>query len=234
MSKTKKIICSSVKSGQRLPSHCASIDRNITQYEYLFGDYNRDGVKNIDSPHPLKKGGSRYPDIKKHPEYYHQARLGGTEAKLSDELLFIMRHNDRRSPFLKSYLRKNPGTYGRIKTVASTIQKLRYNHLGNISDISGVSHSVEKRKDVFNKVSDLKGKYRTRKSEEDNFYEKPLGGVYYAYHLGILGPHGDMLEVQVKTKKMQSLQDRMHGAYKSKGSLKGFEKLAKDLYNLGY
>jgi (p)ppGpp synthase/HD superfamily hydrolase len=131
-------------------------------------------------------------------------------------------------------LKKHPGSYGRIKTVASTIEKLRTGHIEDISDIAATTLVHEKRDDIFVRVKDLKKEHKTKQSEEDNFYEKPLDNVYYAHHMTVLGEKKKALEVQLKTRKMRELQDEMHADYKARKSLEQYKQRAKKLYEEGF
>ena len=75
--------------------------RNVSNRQYMFGDFDKDEAKNIDDPKPFNPNVSKYPGHAKNPEYYHKARYGGEEVLLSGELMAIERNNNARAPMLK-------------------------------------------------------------------------------------------------------------------------------------
>jgi len=211
------------------------VSRKTTHRSYLFGDFDKDGVKNIDDYKPFDPKVKDWPDPTKNPSFYHKARFGGFETKFSDVLLEIERDNNRNAPFLKKVIAENPGSYGRIKTVPSTIQKLKRKSYNHLHDISGATIVVSNRKQVRTKAKQIKKKYKHDSRQTDDFYRNPKGGVYYAYHLGLLGKDKAPLEIQIKTEPMEKLHKKMHTAYKQNPkSLKSFRKKAKKLFDLGF
>jgi (p)ppGpp synthase/HD superfamily hydrolase len=212
------------------------LSKNITNKDFLFGDFDKDGSKNIDDYRPFDNKINKWPPINKQTTFYHKAQFGGTEVLLSDELLALERYNNQLNPILVNFLKENPGSFGRIKTVPSTMQKLRQRGLPFINDIGGATILVNNRKQVFKVANDIKSNYKTDPKRSKNFYKNPKDGVYYAYHVGII-PNNlkDMrLEVQVKTNKMFSLQKKQHETYKKGDSLIKFIKPAKQLFDKGY
>lgn len=200
----------------------------------MFGDFDRDGVKNIDDYRPFDPKVKDFPDPRKHPSFYHKAQYGGFDTKMSDVLLSIERDNNRSSPLLKRFIRENPGSYGRIKTVPSTIEKMKKKSYHDINDIAGASLIVSNRKQVRSKAKQIKKKHRHDPRETDDFYKKPKGSVYYAYHMGLKGKNKSTLEVQIKTGTMEKLHKEMHEAYKRGKPLRSFKKKAKKLFDLGF
>jgi ppGpp synthetase/RelA/SpoT-type nucleotidyltranferase len=229
--------------------------KDISNKEYMFGDFDKDGVKNIDDPKPFNPKVSKYPKQADNPKYYHKARYGDgkQEVLLSEELKQFEKHNNKRSPILKLFLKENKGSYGRIKTVPSTMKKLRTRYLTprsltkderkdnqvGIMDIAGVTVRTKDRKEANKKASEIKKKYRYDPRETDNYYKNPKGNVYFAHHIGLKHPKNKEIrvEVQVKSTKMDLLHDKMHKAYKRdkpKAVNKRFRKPAKKLFDLGF
>lgn len=210
--------------------------RNVSNRQYLFNDFDKDGVKNVDDPKPFDPAVSKYPDHAKNPKFYHRAQYGGGEVRLSDELLAIERNNNARVPLLNSFMRENPGSFGRIKTVPSTMKKLRERYLPQIGDVGGVTVLTKNRQEANVKAADIKRRYAYDPSRTDNYYKTPKGGVYYAHHIGVVSPRNKdfVLEVQVKSRPMFDLQSKMHASYKSGGKINSFRKKAKNLFDLGF
>ena len=90
----------------------------------MFGDFDRDGIKNIDDLYPFNNKKKNYPNPNKPGQYYIKSRYGNNETLLSDVLKNIYKRNDQNSAKLNSLLHSNPGSFGRTKTVPSTIKKL--------------------------------------------------------------------------------------------------------------
>lgn len=210
--------------------------RSITTKQYIYGDFDGDGTKNIDDPRPFDPKVSQYPDQKKHLDYYDRARYGGGEVKLSTELRAVERYNNARAPLLDKFKRENPGAVGRIKTVPSTLKKLRERGISGIGDVAGAAIYTKDRAEATKTYSTVKKRYAYDKASSDDFYKNPKGGVYRAYHTSIVDPKNRSVkvEVQVKSKKNSELHARMHEAYKYGKPLSGFKKESDELYRRGY
>ncbi len=224
--------------------------RNISNRQYMYGDFDKDDAKNIDDPKPFNPQVSKYPDHAKDPEYYHKARYGGGEVLLSEELMAIERHNNARAPMLNRFMGENPGSVGRIKTVPSTMKNLRERYLSprpisdtekqqgvvGIFDIAGVRILTKNRREANRKANAIKRRYSYDPSQTDDYYKSPKGGVYYAHHVGLVNKRNNnlRLEVQVKSKPMAKLSDMMHTGYKKGTGLNVFRKKARKLFDLGF
>lgn len=222
------------------PESLMQVGRKTTHRQYLFGDFDRDGVKNVDDYRPFDPKISAFPDPNKNPRFYHKAQYGGFDTRFSDVLLKIERSNNRNVPLLKTVLRENPGSKGRIKTVPSTIGKMYKKSYHVISDIAGAEVLVHNRRQVRQKVKSIKRKHKHNPKETDDFYKRPLKNVYYAYHIGLVKRHKkysrekQTLEVQIKTPPMKELHVKMHKTYKSGGNLTPYRKEARRLFKLGF
>lgn len=211
------------------------VPRDKTLRQYLFEDFDGDGVKNIDDPFPFDKQKSKWPDPKKNPTYYHRARYGGFDTKFSTVLLDIERNNNNHGSLMRSFIKENPGAEGRVKTIPSTIGKLAKWSLGNMHDVAGAKVVTRDRVEAKRKTKQIRKRYKTDRKEYDDFYRKPGKGGYRAFHIGLLGVDDRRCEVQVKSKPMDDLAVKMHGKYK-KGhkDLDWFEKESNRLFKLGF
>ena len=210
------------------------IKKNTTFRSYLFGDFDGDGTKNIDDPKPFDPKKSKWPSPKKNPGYYHKARWGNNEVLLSDELRAWKKNNNRYRPLLNKFLNDNPGAEGRIKTVPSTMKKLRERYINKLGDIAGVRVLTNNRATAKKAFERTKRKYPYDPKETDDYYAKPLGKVYYAYHTSLKGKKGVRVEAQFKSREMSSLSDKTHKAYKLKKPMRKYIKKGKMLYKKGY
>jgi ppGpp synthetase/RelA/SpoT-type nucleotidyltranferase len=222
------------------------IPKDVSQRQWMFGDFDKDGVKNIDDKTPLDQHGQKFG-----PMHSHKAEFSTRESLLSDELMRIEDYNNLHGAQMNIFLRKQRhgrGTtaHGRIKSVPSTIGKMRrrYLYTGKVHDVAGATIEVNKRKDVNRVEGKIKKRYPIYKNGTDDYYKKPKGGVYYAKHLLLrmgtsnVTKHGQpsplKLELQLKTHKMALLQAKMHESYK-KGELSPlWRERAHKLFKKGY
>jgi len=208
------------------------VPSSMSYNQYVFGDWDKDKIKNIDDPFPFDPNRSQWAEHSMHSEY------GSRDVKLSDQLRAIKKFNESNVPFTKRFLKKHPGSYGRVKSVASTVMKLRRAYLPLMGDVTATTIPTENRALAMKERVRVKKQYRTDPKLTDDFYAKPAGGHYYAYHETIIGPKKRLMEVQVKSKKMAALQKEMHSFYK-KGDMpprqkRYFVKEARRLYKEGY
>lgn len=210
------------------------ISKKTSHRDYLFGDFDGDGVRNIDDYKPFDKKKSKWPDPEKNPKFYHRARYGGFDTKFSDVLFKIEKNNNKHGSLLRSFIRENPSAKGRVKTIPSTIGKLAKWDLNNMHDVAGAKVVTKDRKSAHKKTKQIKKRYKTDRKEYDDFYRKPASGGYRAYHVGLLGVDGSRLEVQLKSKPMDDLAVEMHGAYKKNKDMKSFAKRGKALAKKGF
>jgi hypothetical protein len=207
--------------------------KNVSHREYLYGDFDHDGVKNVDDPKPFDQKIKHWPKHNDNPGYYHRAQYGGGEIKLSDELMAIEKHNNQQAPLLQRFLKENPGSYGRVKTVPSTMKKLRERYLSNVHDIAAASVATKDRKEAYAKTAQIRQRYSSDPKENDDYYKNPKGGVHYALHTGIID-RNRRLEVQVKSKAFANLDKEMHPFYKRGNIPASFQKRAKTLFRMGF
>jgi ppGpp synthetase/RelA/SpoT-type nucleotidyltranferase len=210
----------------------AYIPKKLSLKEFLLGDFDRDKVKNIDDPFPFNKKKNNFPDAEKDPSFYHKARFGGFETKLSDVLLKIERHNNLHAACLRKFIKQNPGSKGRIKTIPSTINKLAERGLTDIRDIAGISISTKDRKAAYKRMALIKKKYKTNPKRTDDYYKNPKNQIYYALHTEILTPMP--IEIQVASDPMRELAFSTHTAYKKNQDMNKFIKKGKQLYKMGF
>ena len=206
------------------------VRKSTTHSSFLFGDFDKDGVKNVDDFKPFDRMKSKWP---KKLSYYNKSRFGGFETKLSEVLRDVEAHANKHSSSMKDLVKDyKPGTKGRIKTVPSILNKLFKKNILDVHDIAGVTLVVDKKTDVMAKVAEVKKREKINKDRTKNFYEDPKDDVYYAYHMEVLNPLP--VELQIKTKKMEELHVKQHKDYKKGKSMKKYIKQSRALLNKGY
>jgi ppGpp synthetase/RelA/SpoT-type nucleotidyltranferase len=219
------------------------VNRNTTLTSYLFGDFDRDGVKNADDPYPFNRSKSKWPNGL---SYYQRSRFGGGEVLLTEALKKTQDFNNHNIPLYKTLLRNNPGSYGRVKSVPSTIRKLVNKEWAEkrpksmrIFDSVGLTIPLIRRKEVYKKAKDLvarRGDGYSRIIERENHYSNLVRGkgAYGAYHLIVGDSRGRRAEIQVKTKKFADLTNEMHPYYKAGKIPDRFKTRALALFRKGY
>jgi (p)ppGpp synthase/HD superfamily hydrolase len=185
--------------------------KNMSHREYMYSDFDRDGAKNIDDPKPFDKHVSKYPAHK--GGHYHKARYGGGDTKLSTELLAIERYNNRQSPMLRGFLQRNPNAFGRIKTVPSTMKKLRERYHGELGDIAGATLLTYDRQEAYSKGRKIVKRYKIDPTKTDDYYKHPKG-PHYALHYGLVKGKDKRMELQITSKRMYKISQRAHARYK--------------------
>jgi len=194
---------------------------------FLFGDYDEDGVMNIDDPAPFDPDISEYPEIREDPEYYLQARFGSPDLLFSDVLLSIKHHNDSQAPILWDFLQQNPGAFGRVKSVPSTINKLYRKPvkasngeeifaIDTFKDIVGASLVMDNREQVYKMGDYINKSYDVIPGMSKDFYElNDRSDPYRGLHHTIRDKEGRRLEVQMRSKPFDDLSVQVHPYYKA-------------------
>lgn len=210
------------------------MNKKTTLKQFIFSDYDKDQVKNIDDPYPFNPNKSKWPTPTPKGDFYRKARYGDPDSHLSDALKEIETRNNQHRQFLGLFLKQNPQAYGRIKSVPSTIKKMTKNSYQDIGDVAGATIPVEKRPQVFETATQMMIQYKHDPKRTDDYYTNPISeGAYMAYHLGLL-KNNQRMELQIKTKKMEALQKEMHPYYKRKTVPQRFISRAKKLFEQGY
>jgi hypothetical protein len=206
--------------------------RNTTLHNLMFGDYDKDGVLNIDDPAPFNPNVRRARKVERNYKHYHESRYSDPEVKLSSELMAIKKYNDSHRHALQQTLRGKHAV-GRVKTVPSTLHKLRERFIHKIGDVAGATHITGTRAEAFRARRRMRKKFGYIKHRSDNYYKNPKGGVYYGYH-DTYNIGGHKVEVQYKSKHMKKHGERMHTLYKHKKPMDKYVKTGIDLFRRGY
>jgi ppGpp synthetase/RelA/SpoT-type nucleotidyltranferase len=183
--------------------------------KFLLADFDKDGVKNVDDAYPLDSKRSRVKGVGTRKKVVG-VDFASSEVKLSDQLLAIEKNNEAHVEPLRKVLATTPESFGRVKSVASTLGKLRDRHLNKLEDIAASTILVKDRAEAYKVLEELKQKYTIKEGSLDDYYVTPKNGIYRALHLTVL-VDGKPVEVQVKTKRAYKFHKRIHGKYKTGG-----------------
>jgi len=191
----------------------------MTNRQYIHGDYDKDGVANIDDKRPFdkKKSGRVNPEVSLSATFRYVENKRRMAKKIA-------------KPVAKRY-----GMKYRIKDTYSAINKAVRLSPGVTSDFIGLRAETMKRSQAKKKWASFNKKQKVPKREQDNKY-KTLAGTnnpYRAFHSNLtLGGFG--AEAQFRTKKHGKLNDEMHTEYKKTGNTKKFLPRSKKLIKLGF
>ncbi len=191
------------------------------RYEAIFGDYDGDGVLNINDVSPLdsnKKGKVEPVDLSK-----SFSKLVKIKNELDGKMFDALNKLDKKAP-------KGAELYARTKTPYSIVKKLIDKRLMNpkkgLTDLIGTTIAVDNQKDLEKVKKQIQGGSMGKVLDFDDFYKKPNNG-YRAYHF-IVEYEGTPVEIQLKTKMQKKLNEVSHEFYKD-GTLdaKGLDEVSK-------
>ena len=185
---------------------------NKKKYEGALGDYDKDGLANIDDANPYTS--------EKNPQKVEQIEL----AKTFEKLLTLKNQLDDTMDItigeLDTIAPKGSLIYARTKTPYSILKKLVEKRLTDkqrgLTDLVGTTIVVDDLKDLRKVDKAIKKGEIGKVVEREDMYKNPKGG-YRAIHY-LVEVDGYIVEVQLKTKRQKAINEQSHEAYK-KGTL---------------
>lgn len=186
------------------------------QYRAIFGDFDKDGIKNVDDPNPYKTGDEKSIEQVKFSEVLEN--VIENQKMIRKPMMDIVER-------LKKIAPKGSKIIARTKTPYSILNKLVNKKMNNLEttnqgDVEGLTDLVGTTilVDNFRSLDALKKKILAGAIgdifEFKDYYENPKAG-YMAYHFITLF-EGVAVEVQIKTKRMKLLNQASHFAYKDR------------------
>jgi len=179
-----------------------------SKYKAVYGDYDKDGIVNIDDANPLDKtkaGKVEGVELRKTFD-----KLLGVKAELDEIMYDAVETLDEKAP-------KGADIYARTKTPYSILKKLVEKRMldpkRGLTDMIGTTIAVDNQKELEKVRDDIDGGLLGKVLDRDDFYKTPNAG-YMAYHY-IVEYKGVPVEVQLKTKNMKKLHEVSHEAYKN-------------------
>jgi len=178
------------------------------KYEGVFGDYDKDGVVNIDDANPTNK------NKKGKVEPVPASKTFNDLLKLKEELDKVMEDS---VDILKEKTPKDADIYARTKTPYSIIKKLVEKRLMHpekgLQDLVGTTIAVDSYEDLIEVRNKIRKGTLGEVIEEEDMYSNPKQG-YMAYHY-IVKVGKIPVEVQLKTKRMKDVNELTHEPYKT-------------------
>lgn len=194
------------------------LPKNIHYRSFLFGDFDGDGIKNIDDRLPFKKG--------------ENDRIN-PELKLSRELLDLEQLNRNANEVFESFKRRVNIEGGRVKHPISIIRKLRLKYVKDLTDLIGTTILVDTIKDIKPVVESLRRKFKIVEDKDYYASPRPPDKVYRGRHLIVMFKRHP-IEVQIKTRRRSDFDKKLHYAYKQGKNLKRYKSISDTLFREGY
>lgn len=186
------------------------------KYKGVFTDFDKDGVANLDDPNPLRKGDKTTVEERELTNVFQ--KLLDTKNRLDDTMYDAVVDIKNISP-------KGSVVYARTKTPYSIINKLIEKRLvvpkdpkKGLTDVIGTTIAVDSYKDLLEVRDKIEAGKLYDVFEVEDFYENPNDG-YRAVHYLLMykGKNGQFpVELQLKTKRMKSINELSHSAYAAK------------------
>lgn len=181
------------------------------KYQGILGDYDNDGVSNLNDLNPLDA--TKYGKVENIEIEETFKKLIDLKNDLDSKMYEALQELDKKAP-------KNAEFYARTKTPFSVVKKLVDKRLldpqKGLTDLIGTTVVVSTQQELEKIKKDLDNGLMGEVLDFDDFYEKPNNG-YRAYHY-IVKFKGTPIEVQLKTKMQKQLNEVSHEFYK-KGTL---------------
>jgi ppGpp synthetase/RelA/SpoT-type nucleotidyltranferase len=178
-----------------------------SKYKAVYGDYDKDGVVNIDDANPLDK--SKSGNVEEIELKNTFDKLLGVKAELDDIMYDAVDTLDEKAP-------KGADIYARTKTPYSILKKLVEKRMldpkRGLTDMIGTTIAVDNQKELVELRDKIDNGLLGKVLDRDDFYKRPNAG-YRAYHY-IVEYKGVPVEVQLKTKNMKKLHEVAHKSYK--------------------
>jgi len=184
-------------SSRGINTVCSST--TTTNRQLIFGDFDDDGVKNIDDKRPFNQE-----QVEPVSDFLLSRDLKDIEA-------VSRAHSDSLDVIKEDVQSLGYKTKSRIKSLQSVLNKLKRKYLDDIRDFAGLRIFINDEDDARKLGRYIQNTYKIIKFKD--FYKTPGLGGYEALHY-IVEIEGRPVEVQLKTKEQQKKADEMHAKYK--------------------
>ena len=111
---------------------------------------------------------------------------------------------------------------GRVKSIHSLYDKLsKGKRWKDIYDILALRIIVEKESDCYLAIGLIHAKYRPIPKRFKDYIAQPKENMYQSLHTGVIGPNGNIFEIQIRTEEMDEIAEcgiASHWSYKEHGT----------------
>lgn len=215
------------------------LNKNTTNRQFVYGDFDKDKTPNVDDKYPLDKTRAKQvhevslakelKDLKKYASSYRH-------------YMIKMRTNLKANGFKLS-----PKKYD-IKDVNSIVNKLRRKRLPSVHDIGRITILTKNPQEAHQAAAFVDSNFNVAPDGKENYFDDPhpSGRWYRAYHYNIIVGERlwrptqkivqDMIEIQIKTKKESKIHQKYHKKYKEdyNPSIEEQEELYREVANIVY
>jgi len=176
---------------------------NEKAYNWILGDFDKDGVANADDIKPLDKNKAKRID--------EPSITSGIKSLISlkntlDSKMYSFINE------LKDIAPNKSKIYARTKTPYSVLDKLIKKRLSTITDLIGTTVVTNDKNELDTVKKYVQSGEMGKVTEFEDMYKSPKKG-YRAYHF-LIDRDGMSIELQLKTKRQKALNELTHEPYK--------------------
>ncbi|MDD5306796.1 MAG: hypothetical protein PHU25_05690 [Deltaproteobacteria bacterium] len=105
--------------------------------------------------------------------------------------------------------------HGRVKSLRSTLHKVRRIHPdhGRVLDSVGVRIIVPRTRDCYGLFERFRSAFEVVPGEDDDYIRNPKPNGYRGLHTTVVGPNGQMVEIQLRTRWMHAIAEQGTAAH---------------------
>ena len=209
---SKKVAPPKLAKGGRINIINEGVKFDKKKYKGALGDFDKDGVPNIDDAKPLTKTGKveRVEQVELSKTFERLLKL---KSQLDSTMNVAIDELDEVAP-------DGAQIYARTKTPYSILKKLVEKRLTDknkgLTDLVGTTIAVDDYKDLRTVDKEIQKGAIGKVVEREDMYDSPKGG-YRAVHY-LVEADGYIIEVQLKTKRQKDVNVLSHNPYK-KGTI---------------
>jgi len=97
---------------------------------------------------------------------------------------------------------------GRVKSVHSLYEKLsKGKKWSQIYDVLALRIITEKESDCYSIIGLIHAKYKPLPNRFKDYIAQPKENLYQSLHTGIIGPNGNIYEIQIRTEEMDEIAE---------------------------
>lgn len=196
-----------VKSGKKY----IRINKNMTNKQFLLGDFDGDNIYNIDDTLPFTKSTKTVEESKLSVVIKHSTKLNKMKSKSTKSIITDFRKLIKLTKTKPKKLKSN--TPYRTKSPISIISKAYNRGLNEVNDMIGISYLGNNYKDLKTLEHEI-SKWTDVKKIKD-YYKNPKADGYKAIHIKAVDKKtGELFEIQLKTKRTKRISEINHTLYK--------------------
>lgn len=174
-----------------------------SRYEWLIGDFDKDGVNNVDDKKPFTQSSRQTIDS---PSISNGINKLLSMKHAMDENMYDFVDE------LKNISPDKSKIYARTKTPYSILDKLIKKRLSTLTDLIGTTIVTQDKKELDEVKKQIESGKLGKVLELEDMYQNPKQG-YRAYHF-LIEKNGMPIELQLKTKRQKALNELSHEPYK--------------------